>query len=121
LTTLLYGSQGVAGRPAHVAIAPPFCPKGEVVKLKREIVEEKGGNEEEGGRPTTNLCLIGHAWPPLNFYIHPPLHLAPIMLTPLTKSTKSKVNSFHSFYLFLKFLDFILCNDEINMLWKRST
>jgi hypothetical protein len=25
-----------------------------------------------------------------------------------------------SFYLFLKFLDFILCNDEINMQWKRS-
>jgi hypothetical protein len=68
----------------------------------------------------------GHAWPPLNPYIHPPLHLAPIMLTPLTKIIKSKANSFHpfsKFFLFhfmLIFLDFILCNDEINMLWKRS-
>jgi hypothetical protein len=26
------------GRPAHVAKAPPFCPKGVVVELKREIV-----------------------------------------------------------------------------------
>jgi hypothetical protein len=47
------------------------------------------------------------------------------MLTPLTKSIESKVNSFHhfqsSFYLFIfKFLDFILYNDEINMLLKRS-
>jgi hypothetical protein len=47
------------------------------------------------------------------------------MLTPLTKSIKSKANSFHlfpKFYLFiyLKFLDFILCNDKINMLWKRK-
>jgi hypothetical protein len=45
------------------------------------------------------------------------------MLTPLTKSIKSKANSFHPFskfflFIFLKFLDFILCNDEINMLWK---
>jgi hypothetical protein len=49
------------------------------------------------------------------------------MLTPLTKSIKSKANSFHpfpKFFLFIitffKFLDFILCNDEINMLWKMS-
>jgi hypothetical protein len=97
LATLLYGSQGVAGRPAHVAIAPPLCPKGVVVELKREIVEGKGGKEGEGGRPTTNLWPTGHAWPPLNPYIHPPLHLAPTMLTPLTKSIKSKPNSFHPF------------------------
>jgi hypothetical protein len=33
----------VAGRLAHVAKAPPFCPKGVVVELKMEIVEGKGG------------------------------------------------------------------------------
>jgi hypothetical protein len=87
----------VVGRPAHVAKAPPFYPKGAVVELKREIVEGKGGKEGEGGRPATNLWLTGHAWPPLNPYIHLPLHLAPIMLTPLTKSIKSKANSFHPF------------------------
>jgi hypothetical protein len=88
-----------------------------VVELKREIVEGKGGKEGEGGRP------IGHAWPPLNPYLHPPLHLAPIMLTPLTKSIKNLSKFFSSFskvLFILKFLDFILCNDEINMLWKRS-
>jgi hypothetical protein len=45
----------VAGRPAHVAKDPPFCSKGVVVELKREIVEGKGGKEGEGGRPVTNL------------------------------------------------------------------
>jgi hypothetical protein len=33
----------VAGQLAHVAKAPPFCPKGAVVELKMEIVEGKGG------------------------------------------------------------------------------
>jgi hypothetical protein len=100
--------------PAHVAIAPPLCPKGVVVELKREIVEGKGGKEGEDGQPANNLWPTGHAWPPLNPYFHPPLHLAPILLTPLTKSIKSKANSFHpfskffSFIYFLKFLDFIL-------------
>jgi hypothetical protein len=47
------------------------------------------------------------------------------MLTPLTKSIKSKANSFHLFpkfflFIYFDFLDFILCNDEINMLWKRK-
>jgi hypothetical protein len=60
-------------------------------------VEGKGGKEGEGGRPATNLWPIGRAWPPLNPYFHPLLHLAPIMLTPLTKSIKSKANSFHPF------------------------
>jgi hypothetical protein len=107
-----------------MAKAPPFYPKGVVLELKREIMEGKGGKEGEGGRPATNLWPTGHAWPPLDPYFHPPLHLAPIMLIPLTKSIKSKANSFHpfpkSFYLFFKYLDFILCNDEINKLWKRS-
>jgi hypothetical protein len=84
----------VVERPGHVAIAPLLCPEGVVVELKREIVE---GKEGEGGRPTTILLPIGHAWLPLNPYFHPPLHLAPIMLTPLTKSIKSKENSFHPF------------------------
>jgi hypothetical protein len=74
----------VAGRPAHVAKAPLFYPKGVVVELKREIVEGKVGKEEEGGRPATNLWPTGHAWPPLNLYFHPLLHLVPLMLTPLT-------------------------------------
>jgi hypothetical protein len=39
----------VAGWPAHVVSAPPLCPKGVVVELKREIVEGKEGNEGEGG------------------------------------------------------------------------
>jgi hypothetical protein len=94
----------VAGRPAHVAIAPPLCPKGMVVELKREIVEGKGGKEGEGGRPTTNLWSTGHAWPPLNPYFYPPLHIAPIMFTPLTKSIKSKANLFHPFLKFFLFI-----------------
>jgi hypothetical protein len=96
----------VAGWLAHVAIAPLLYPKGVVVKLKREIVVGRGGNEGEGGRPTTILWSIGHAWPPLNPYFHPPLHLAPIMLTPLTKSIKSKQILFilfqSSFYFFFQ-------------------
>jgi hypothetical protein len=45
---------------AHVAKAPPFCSKGVVVELKREIVEGKGGREGEGGRSATNLWPTGH-------------------------------------------------------------
>jgi hypothetical protein len=74
-------------------------------------VERKGRKEGEGGRLGTNLWPIGQAWPPLNPYSHPPLHLAPIMLTPVTKGIKSKANFFHPFpkfllfiYIFLKFL-----------------
>jgi hypothetical protein len=88
-------------------------------------VEGKGGKEGEGGQLATNLYRTSHAWPPLNPYFYHPLHLVPLMLTPLTKSIKSNANSFHLFpkfflFIFLKLLDFILCNDEINMLWKRS-
>jgi hypothetical protein len=78
-----------AGRPAQVASAPKLCPKGVVVELKRQIVEGKGGKEGEGGQSATNLWLTGHAWPSLNPYFHPPLYLAPIMLTSLTKSIRS--------------------------------
>jgi hypothetical protein len=87
----------VASHPAHVASAPKLCPKGVVVELKREIVEQKGGKEGEGCRSATNLWSTRYAWPPLNPYFHPALHLPPIMLTPLTKSIKSKANSFHPF------------------------
>jgi hypothetical protein len=90
-------------------------------------VEGKGRKVGEGGRPATNLWPTGHAWPPLNPYHHPPLHLASIMLTPLTKSIKSKAKSFHpfpKFYLFfiimIEIFYFILCNDQVNLLWKRS-
>jgi hypothetical protein len=118
------GEARVAGWLAHVATAPLLCPKGVVVELKREIVEGKGGKEGEAGWPVTNLWLTSHAWPPFNPYFHPQLHLGSIMLTPQTKSIKSKANSFQPFpkffLVFLKFLDFILCNDEISMLWKRS-
>jgi hypothetical protein len=94
----------VVGRPAHVAKAPPFYPKGAVVELKRKIVEGKGGKEGEGGRPATNLWPTGYAWTPLNPYFHHPLHLAPITLTPLTKSIKSKANSFQPFSKFFLFI-----------------
>jgi hypothetical protein len=90
-------------------------------------VEGKGRKEGEGGRLATNLWPADHAWPPLNLYFHPSLHLAPTKLTPLTKSIKSKTYSFHPFrkfylyiYYYFEILDFILCNDEVNMLWKRS-
>jgi hypothetical protein len=86
-----------------VASSPKLCPKGVVVELKREIVEGKEGKEGEGGRPATNLWSTSHAWLPLNPYFHPPLHLAPIMLTPLTKSIKSKSNSFDPFLKFILF------------------
>jgi hypothetical protein len=86
----------VAERPAHVASAPKLCSKGVVVELRREIVEGKGGKRW----PT------GHAWPPLNPYLHPPLHLTPIMLTALAKSIKSKTNSFHPFPKFFLFIYF---------------
>jgi hypothetical protein len=94
----------VAGWPALVAIAQLLCPEGVVVELKREIVEGKGGKEGDGGQLATNLWPTGHAWPPLNPYFCLPLHLAPIMLTPLTKSIKSKANYFHPFLKFFLFI-----------------
>jgi hypothetical protein len=71
-------------------------------------VEGKGRKEGEDGWPTTNLWPTSHAWPPLNPYFHPLLHLAPIMLTPLTKSIKSKVNFFHHFPKFYLFIIIII-------------
>jgi hypothetical protein len=94
----------VVGLIAHVARAPPFYHRGEVVELKRETVEGKGGKKGHGGWLATNLWSTGHAWPPLNLYIHHPLNLVPLMLTPLTKSIKSKPNSFHLFPKFFLFI-----------------
>jgi hypothetical protein len=70
-------------------------------------VEGKGRKEREGGRAATNLWPTGDAWPPLDPYFHPPLHLAPIMLTPLSKSIKSKANFFHPFPNFILFIYFL--------------
>jgi hypothetical protein len=67
-------------------------------------VEGKGRKEGECGWSATNLWLTSDAWPPLNSYFHPPLHLGPIVLTPLTKSIKSKANSFHPFPKFFLFI-----------------
>jgi hypothetical protein len=67
-------------------------------------VEGKGRKEGEGGRPATNLWPGDHTWRPLNSHFHSSPHLAPLMLTPLTKSIKSKANALHlfpNFYLFI--------------------
>jgi hypothetical protein len=69
-------------------------------------VEGKGRKEGEGGQSATNIWPTGHTWPPLNPYFHPPLHLAPIMLTPLTKGIKSKANFFRPFLKFFLFIYF---------------
>jgi hypothetical protein len=52
------------GRPAHVAIAPPLCPKVMVVEVKRKVAEKKGGKGILAGRPSCGL----HS--PLPFIIH---------------------------------------------------
>jgi hypothetical protein len=96
---LLYGPQGVAGRPAHVAKVPPLCTKVVVVELKRMLVEKKVGKEGVGGRSAK-------PWPPLSLnFLHPP-HLVPFVLKPLRKSIKSKAISLHSFPKFLLFIYF---------------
>jgi hypothetical protein len=101
-----------------------FIPKVQWVELKREIVKGKGGKEGKlagqppiFGRPT----MLGlHSTP--TFILHFILLLSCSLHLP--KASKVKQIPFilfqSSFYLFLNFLDFILCNDEINMLWKRS-
>jgi hypothetical protein len=71
--------------------------QGVVIELKREIVAGKGEREGEGGRTATILWPTSHAWPPLKPYFHPPLHLAPIMFTPLTKSTEKQSKFLSSF------------------------
>jgi hypothetical protein len=117
----------VAGRPAHVAIAPLLCTKDVVVELKRYIVEGKARKEGEGGRRATNLWPTDHAWPPLNPYFHPPFSSCSYHAhSTHQKASKVKQIPFilfqSSIYLLLLFenFDFILCNDEVKMLWKRS-
>jgi hypothetical protein len=86
----------VAERPAHVARSSPICPQGAVVEIKSNIVEGKEG-KKWGRWPG------GHTWPPLDSHFHSSPHLAPLMLTLLTKSIKSKANCldlFPKFYLF---------------------
>jgi hypothetical protein len=105
----------VAGRPAHVAKSSPICPQGAVVEMKMKIVEGKKGKEGEGCRPAINLWPGGHTWPPLNSHFHSSPHLAPLMLTPLTKSIKSKANSLHHFLKFyLLLFEIFRCNNTIN-------
>jgi hypothetical protein len=77
----------VAGRPTHVAKAPPLFPKVVVVEVK-EIVEEKREKEGGDGQPAK-------LWHQFSSTFHHPPHLDPLMLKPLTKSIKSKANSFH--------------------------
>jgi hypothetical protein len=59
--------------------------QGVVLKIKRKIVEGKEGKKGEGGRSAINLWSGGHTWPPFNSHFHFSPHLAPLMLTPLTK------------------------------------
>jgi hypothetical protein len=72
---------------------------------------DSGGERKKRERrwPAGHQSLAaGYACPPLNPYFHPPLHLTPIILTPLTKSIKSKANFFHpfpKFYLFIIFFE----------------
>jgi hypothetical protein len=101
-----------------LAKSSPICPQGAVVEIKRKIVEGKEGKNGEGGRSAINVWLGGHIWPPLNSHFYSSPHLAPLMLTPLTKSIKIKAKSLHLFqssiYFYLEFLDFMICNDAIN-------
>jgi hypothetical protein len=89
----------VAGRPAHVAKAPPFYPKGVVVELKREIVEGNGEKEGEGGQPMWPKPL--HSIP--TFKLHFILFLSCLLHLP--KASKAKPIPFiffqSSFYLFI--------------------
>jgi hypothetical protein len=93
----------VAGLPTHVAKSSPICSQGAVVEIKGKIVEGKEGKRGE-------RWPGGHTWPPLYSHSHSSPHLAPLMLTPLTKIIKAKQIPFIFFqspiYLFLKFLDF---------------
>jgi hypothetical protein len=125
LATLLWGSHEVAGWPAHVAIVPLLCPKGVLVELKREIVEGKGGrrwlagNHSLADRPclvaTQSLLLSSTSSCSYRTHSTDQKHQKQSKFL----SSFSKV--FYLFiYLFLKFLDFILCNDEIEMMWKMS-
>jgi hypothetical protein len=87
----------VAGRPTHVAKAPPLFPKVVVVEVKERVVEEKSEKEGGDGRPATHFGQLAKLWPQFSSTFHHPPHLDPLMLEPLTKSIKSKANLFHLF------------------------
>jgi hypothetical protein len=82
----------VAGRPAHVAKAPPLFPKVVVVQVKERVVEEKREKEGGDGRPATHFGQPAKLWPQFSFTFHHPPHLDPLMLNPLTKGIKSEAN-----------------------------
>jgi hypothetical protein len=98
------GSQGVVGRPAHVAKAPPLLTKVVVVEVKERVVEEKRGKEGGDGRPATDFDQSAKLWPQFSTTFHHPQHLDPIVLKALTKGIRSKANSFHLFPKFFLFL-----------------
>jgi hypothetical protein len=108
---LLYERQGVAvwprkvaGRPTHVAIAPPLCMKVVVVELKGMLVDKKVRKEGVGGWPATHFGRLAKPWPAHSpNFLHPP-HLVPLVLKPLTKSIKIKAISLHCFPKFLLFI-----------------
>jgi hypothetical protein len=112
----------VAERPAHVAKAPPFCLEGVVVELKREIVEGKGGRRWLAGhqsladRPclASTQSLLSSSTSYCSSHAH--------STDQKHKKQSQFLSSFSKvlLFIFLKFLDFILCNDEINMMWIRS-
>jgi hypothetical protein len=112
LAALLLGRQGVAGRlryvagrPAHVAKSSPIYPQGAVVEIKRNMVEGKEG-KGGGRRPAIHRYLARRPnMASLNSHFHSSPHLAPLMLTPLTKSIRSKTKFPSSFSkdLFISF------------------
>jgi hypothetical protein len=72
-------------------------------KALQFLPKVKKGKERVGGWPAIDIWPSGHTWPQLNCHFHSSIHLAPLVLTPLTKSIKSKENSLHlfpKFYLF---------------------
>jgi hypothetical protein len=106
----------VAGWPAHVAKAPPFCPKGVAIELKREVVEGKGGKDGEGGRSAGHQSLAD--WPCLastQYLFSSSISSYSSHAHSIDQKQSQFLSSFSKF-LFIYFLDFIICNDEINML-----
>jgi hypothetical protein len=112
----------MAGRTTHLASAPKLCPKGVVIELKREIVEAKGGrrwpasHQSLADRPclASTQSLLSSLTQSCSYHAH--------SIDQKRQKYRKFLSSFFKvlFIYFLNFFDFILCNDEINMLWKRS-